>query len=444
MTAFAPDSEYGLILHQDGKRQQALMRFLSLVLNYQYGLETVVARDLQQAASLHRQYGQSIRYAFVIQAQKMSDQAHLADLSRQHRIPLFLIVPMALVALQQRFCEGMENVYVHPWERVFSQKGSSLLGTVAATLEKNGIVPLLDRAGEVSQDEVRQRLERRLKHLHTLPALPEIVLRIMRLLNDPQSSTAALEEVVCSDTAIVWKLLQVMKSPVFAGAAHQGKWTLGEIIVRLGRRKVGAIAQQIAIINSLVRPEESEFDLRRFWQHSVGCALVADKLCSLNLLSLPAPLEFNDYWIGALLHDIGKLALGFFSWNWFEVLLNQMTRDQCSFRQAEAQFGDAVNHEYIGRLLLLHADMAPELVEVAGAHHSTPEAPSPLAALVHVADNLCKDLGLGCVPEEPAEYSDAMLQQLQLESAALHRLRESLDVAIVEEIQEMVDRCIQP
>ena len=90
------------------------------------------------------------------------------------------------------------------------------------------------------------------------------------------------------------------------------KWTLQEIITRLGVKKVGAIAQQVKMIN-MVKPQESEFDLKRFWEHSAGTAIIADKLVTDRLVRLEKPLEFSDYWIGALLHDVGKLVLGFSS-----------------------------------------------------------------------------------------------------------------------------------
>ena len=79
------------------------------------------------------------------------------------------------------------------------------------------------------------------------------------------------------------------------------------------RRKVGCISQQIALINSLVKPEESAFYLRRFWGHSVGTAVIADKLYTEGMISLGT--ELNDYWIGSLMHDIGKFILCFFFWD---------------------------------------------------------------------------------------------------------------------------------
>ena len=59
-----------------------------------------------------------------------------------------------------------------------------------------------------------------------------------------------------------------------------------------------AIAQQIKLINSLVKPENSPFNLRRFWVHSVGCAVIADGPVGI----------FDEHGVLHTLHeDVGRL-----------------------------------------------------------------------------------------------------------------------------------------
>jgi HD-like signal output (HDOD) protein len=209
----------------------------------------------------------------------------------------------------------------------------------------------------------------------------------------------------------------------------------------LGWKKVGVIAQQIKLMNSLVRPNNSAFDLRRFWEHSVGCALIADRLVSENLIALPAQVNFNDYWISALLHDIGKLLLGFFFWGHFEEVLKQMTAERSTFREAEKELGDVGNHEYLAQILLLRSNATKEVVETVGKHHTTGPAPTSLVCLVHVANNLCTELGLGYLPDEPARYSETVLANLRATPEEMYRLRELLGKPMVLQIKEIVNRC---
>ena len=289
---------------------------------------------------------------------------------------------------------------------------------------------------------VQQQVEQRLRNINTLPTLPEILMRIMRMVNDPKTTTEELEKVLLTDPSIVMKLLQVLRSPIFAGSVQRESVSLNEVIVRLGLKKVGAIAQQVKLINSLVRPEDSGFDMRRFWEHSVGSAIVADKLYSEKLLPFKEPIEFSDYWVGALLHDVGKLVLGFFFWDWFTRVIERVESIGANFRRAEASLGDSANHERLGQLLLMKSNMAEELVTAVGTHHNQGDVPSELTCLVHIANNLCKDLGLGCIEGERGQYSKDVLEKLGLEQSNINAIKRSLADDLVVEIKQMVEQCI--
>ena len=120
-------------------------------------------------------------------------------------------------------------------------------------------------------------------------------MRIMRVVNDPKTTPAQLERVLCTDPAIVMKLLQVCVhrcSPVPAVAPRNG----------LCRRSSPASGVK-----------------------KVGTAIIADKLVTDRLVRLEKPLEFSDYWIGTLLHDVGNLVLGFFFWDWMSRILEHRT-----------------------------------------------------------------------------------------------------------------------
>lgn len=73
----ATGPEYGLIVQQDGQQQQMLMKFATLILNYQYGLDLIVASDLSRASSLCMQYRKGIRCSFIIQNERIQNQSTL-------------------------------------------------------------------------------------------------------------------------------------------------------------------------------------------------------------------------------------------------------------------------------------------------------------------------------------------------------------------------------
>ena len=435
--------DFGLIILQEGKPQQVLAKFLNLMLNYQYGLSIAVAPDLPKASALLGDESLRIRCACLIQSEELTSPIALKALTRDGALPLFMVLPTKKLGPQRMACSGMSDIHFCAWERAFSQTPASLQHVVAEVLEDLGIGNLLRDIDGVPYANVQQQVERRLRNLNTLPTLPEIIMRIMRLVNDPKTTPDQLDQVLCTDPSIVMKLLQVMRSPVFTGTGGRtAKWTLKEIITRLGVKKVGAIAQQVKMINSLVKPEESNFDLKRFWEHSVGSAIIADKLYTDRLLDIGSEIAFNDYWIGALLHDVGKLVLGFFFWDWLERVEHHRADKGVTFRRAEADLGDVASHDQVGQLMLLNGDMGAEVVSAVSGHHHPGDDPSDLVSLVHVANNLSKDLGLGYVAGEAGAYDEGVAARLGLSESRLNQIRETLATEIVEEIRTVVSQCM--
>jgi len=433
--------EAGLVVYQ--AEEEHLVKYLTLVLSYLYGFNVLVARSMGEASSVLMERGEQIRCVFLVQEQPLRSQTTITALTLRGKIPIFLLVPQEHLEHHTKLCRGLPNTFFYTWEHVSAPLGRSLRETIDDVFERNDIGGLFDGARHISFRALQQRVLRRLKNLNTLPTLPEVVVRIMQVVNDPKASAEELEEVLLSDAAVVHKLIQVVNTPVFAGAAQKGKWELSEAIVRLGRKKIGSIALQIKLINSLIKPSESRFDLRRFWIHSVGSALIADRIFQDKLVDIEDWDECRDYWIATLLHDIGKLILGFFFWSYFERVQQLVDEHGVTFREGEVRMGDAVTHEQVGQLLLIRTRMDQGVVKGVGSHHEPDTLPQPLVCLVHLADNLCKDLGLGYGPQERGVYSSSVLQAAGLDQGGLDQLRERLRVAMGDEIENLVNRCTQ-
>ena len=433
--------EYCLIFHHNQPSQPVLEKYLQLMLNYEYGLELLSADSAGALAFNLNTFGDGLCGLFLI-LDREEDRDLLATVrERVPNAPLFILAAEVQTPSYAPFCQEDGNAWACAWEKAFRSHDASLAQRVREVFERDGVERILEDVKVLSYEALQARLEQKLQKLKTLPTLPTIVSHIMKLVEDPESRIEDLEELLSTDPAIVSKILQVVSTPTFSGAGRSQDWTLQDAIVRLGLKQVGALAQQIELMNSLVKPGESSFDMRRFWEHSVGCAVLAKKLYASPALTLPEEIDFNDYWMAALLHDVGKLILGFFFRHRFEDVIEHMEREQLSFRRAEAALDDAGNHEQIGRLFLLKANAGPRLMNAVGEHHAMGSAPGALGCLVHMADNLAKDLGLGYARDERGAYSASVLRQLRLRKGDILALQKEFGPA-VEEVKELVNRCI--
>ena len=438
-----PEQSYGLIVLQPGKVQQILFKYVVMNLNYRYGLTILKSANVNEAAGVLRANPSSIRALFIIQKEKIANKMFLYALSLQGKRPLFFISPLAVKAEQERICEGMKSIIMCPWERAFKKDSDSLGPAIQENVKEGGLDDLLDE--EIPYDQLQNRVEQRVKGLQTLPAIPEIVLRIMKMANDPNCNVESLEKLLLNDPSIVQKLLQVINAPVFSGAAKTGKWTLKEAIVRMGLQKAAAIAQQVKLMNTFVKPEDSNFDLRRFWEHSIGCAMLAEKICTDELIKFSEEIPFDTYWIGSILHDIGKMILGLFFWEHFENVISKMAEGEeglMSFREAETLLGDAANHVHVGQILLMKSNVRPALVEAVRSHHKLDENSDELTSLLYLVNNLCKDLGLGYLPDEVGQYPEELLTTLKISAEDLEKLKEQMTEEVVPNIKDVVELCL--
>ncbi|MFT5378440.1 MAG: HD-like signal output (HDOD) protein, partial [Candidatus Latescibacterota bacterium] len=418
--------------------------YFSLLLGYIYGFRVDVVDDMAQATQTLMEQGENVRCAFMARGTTLDNLDAASALTRHGQMPLFLLVPEVIIETQRALLGQGGNIYCHAsddWESPMAHR--SLRSLLDGALADNQVGGLLAGERQISFRVLQQRVQRRLRYLDTLPTLPEVVLRIMKVAGDPESSAEELEEVLLSDAAVVHKLTQVVNSSFFAGPAKSGNWTLREAIVRLGRRKIGSIALQIKLINSLVKPEESRFDLNRFWIHSVGSALVADRIVQDKLVVIEDWDACRNYWMASLMHDVGELVLGFFFWSYFEQIVDLAESGKMPFREAESHMASGVTHEQVGQLLLLRSGMPRDVVQAVKLHHRPESPPPPLVSLVHLADNLCKDMGMSYVPGERGQYSEAVLRSLQLSSSGLDQLRERLRRSVAGEIEELFERCTQ-
>jgi hypothetical protein len=233
------DQDYALLVLLTQKPPAVLLNLVHLVMHYQFGLEILIAHEADEVSPMLLEYDKSIRCVLTIHDRQIEDRNQILVMNRRGRIPLFLLLPASLLPPYEALCEGLKNTFLCSWESLFSKTESSFQQRARTALQDYDIKGLLDNAAKMPHIELQKRVHGRMKHLNVFPTLPEIVLRLARLLKNPRSTIKDLEEVLIGDPAIVHKLLQVINTPIFAGAGHKGSWTLKEAIVRLGLKKWG-------------------------------------------------------------------------------------------------------------------------------------------------------------------------------------------------------------
>ena len=165
---------------------------------------------------------------------------------------------------------------------------------------------------KTAQDERRQReLKARavLCDVDDLPSIPETLILILRVLDDPNSSAQDLADVVRYDLPLMAKILRLANSPYYSGSGEFAD--IKSCVGVLGFRTVRQVAICVTIATSLVAAcghARGRLDYRELWRHSVITGAFAKHLA--QVAGLPYAEEI---FTAGLLHDLGKFVLIIFA-----------------------------------------------------------------------------------------------------------------------------------
>lgn len=237
---------------------------------------------------------------------------------------------------------------------------------------------------------VDAKIRERVEQIETMPAIPQVFLPLLKLLNAP-AERMELEEVVklvSYDNTIAMQCLRVASSPLF-GLAKTPESIRGAVL-SLGLRRVETILLTCCL--GQVFPAKGwSLDPADFWRHSLGCAMVCRKF-SEKL----SGVDGEKAYMAGLMHDIGFLVNGLVFPNEFKSAIELAVKENISLDEAErARMG--FTHSESGRVLAEKWHLGEDIIQVIAHHHvvAESEGAQPLVALVHLSDLLCRVRGLG-------------------------------------------------
>lgn len=138
-----------------------------------------------------------------------------------------------------------------------------------------------------------------------LPSLPEVALKVRKLLEDENTDAATIAQVVNTDAAIAAKLVRAANSALYRGIAKCD--TTRNAIVRLGGNNTKQLVVSFTL-RDLFRTKSPTLKktMQDAWQHSVEVAAISFIL-GRRVHGLPYPAE--ELLLAGLLHNIGAIAL---------------------------------------------------------------------------------------------------------------------------------------
>ena len=279
--------------------------------------------------------------------------------------------------------------------------------------------PLNDLAlQERTRREILQRSE-------TIPPLPEVVVRILALLNDSASEPAEVEEYLQYDHVLVGKVLAMANSS-FLGLRRQVK-SIREAVLVLGYSTL----RVLVLASSATRMLRDDYSCygheeRGLWRHALVVGVGARTLARLLELS---DGDREELFLAGLLHDIGKTVLAPY------LQARKVTISQATMSIVETELRTVgIDHAEAGALVAAKWNLSPTVQELLKHHHDAIETEGlklPLAVL-RTADALAHERGAGYLPgRAPAvQVLEEDRYHLALDDKAWSKARATLDEVV--------------
>lgn len=251
-----------------------------------------------------------------------------------------------------------------------------------------------------------------IKSIKDLPPMPQVVVKIQRLISDLNSDTGKVAGIIESDQSIAAKVMKMANSAFYGksgkiSSIHQaslllGYQTLGEIVTMAG-------AADILSGNMPGYGYNSE----ELWKHSLAVAFTTKMIAEMKDQSL-----IHEAHTAGLIHDVGKIILD-------RHILENKDQITAYMEQAEKTFLEA-EHHFFG---FDHAEIASEICEtwsipaninlaIKCHHHPSLSNGDLLSHILHTADHLSKMVGIGYDEDDAlSELESGTLDFIELSQA---------------------------
>ncbi len=227
------------------------------------------------------------------------------------------------------------------------------------------------------------RLRKATESVFTLPTLPTVFDGVLRMLENPGTSTRKLSQALSRDQVLTARLLKTANSAYYGFPQKVSTTSLALVVLGWDATRDVVLATSVMEIFQKAR-RDGRFDIVRFWDHSLAVAFAARELA--RKLHWESP---GEVFTAGLLHDIGKVVLHEHHPDLFQEVQRRVLLEPGLSMEIEIEVLGAT-HPQVGGWLCRHWNLPPNLCDSVEFHHvpqSCPPENQALAALVALADH---------------------------------------------------------
>lgn len=242
-----------------------------------------------------------------------------------------------------------------------------------------------------------------LEAIDSMHAFPVSVQNIIKLTRDATCAPRDLVDVIQRDPIVTIKVLRVVNSAYYS--LPKQITSIDHAVVFLGFNTIKNLALSIAALSMAPVSMHAAFDNKAYLHHSLSTAAIARALGARF-----ANMEPNDFFIGGLLHDFGKVVLAQVMPAQFKKALEYGLWNEVSLNRALLDV-TGIEHAEIGAMLLAHWRFPEALVQGIRDQYVTDASAPVMAVCIHAANQICKTVGVDFASTDRAQPLSAHMEK---------------------------------
>lgn len=267
---------------------------------------------------------------------------------------------------------------------------------------------------------IKQRIDEVIKNLDQLPTMPDVAVKIINMVNDPEVSIKQVAIELSKNQAMTTNVLKLCNSAFFS----KGKeiTSVERALVTIGLKEVKDIVLLVAA-KPILSKEVVGYDLAQgeLWRQGLSVGTMARDIALAKKRKDLADTVFT----GGIIHNVGKVVIALYVQQALKQILELVNSKQIPFHQAEKDIM-GYNHQEVGDKILEKWNFPPVLRSIVLYYQSPESAPEEHrleVSIVHIANAICLMGGIGIGSDGLYhEISDAAIKKVGLGQSDLENL----------------------
>jgi len=235
-----------------------------------------------------------------------------------------------------------------------------------------------------------------IKKSAAVPSMPQVVLRFLEIMQDPNFDYADLVKVLSTDPGTVSEILRLANSALFG--VRNKVVSPKQAVTLLGPKRTRSLLLGRYLVDTLSKKKVAGLDMSYFWRRSLAGSVVASHFAEAVL-----PRQRDEAFIGALLADIGIPILAEALPDKYGKIVARYTPHAAPIELEDELEAVEVTHAQVSAMVLSHWTLPDSVSAAVNLHQSPNPGTGDVATVARVLNAADRIAVLLCeVPEVDA------------------------------------------